>query len=434
MAAKNSIPFTDATLRNLKPKAQDYELGDAGCPGLRLRVAPTGRKVFRWYYQDSKGSRKVKTLGIYDDVTLAEARTALEKAKAEHAEELEFGDAAVQSKIETVNDLAEEFFERRILPHRKRPDVVRAIIDNDVKSSIGKRKLSTLKTPTVRAAVELVVDRGATTHAGKVLAILKQMFRFAVSRGDMAHNPAESLDPLDLGVESNVRDRILDANELRAFWQALDQAPRMSVQVKAGLRVLALTGVRTSELLKAQWTNVNFTKATWTVPVADQKLSPKQAKRAKPWVVPLSPPAIELFRELKTYAVDETEKPLPYVMASTDSAEGYYTDKALGRAVRRLFELKVGHGEDKHPVLSIERFSPHDLRRTMRTHLGKMKIPPHIAERCLNHSLGRIIDTYDQGDYFDERREALNAWANYLLRIVGVVEPGNVALINRGMR
>ncbi|MFI0458770.1 MAG: hypothetical protein ACH254_14320, partial [Candidatus Thiodiazotropha endolucinida] len=56
-------------------------------------------------------------------------------------------------------------------------------------------------------------------------------------------------------------------------------------------------------------------------------------------------------------------------------------------------------------------FSPHDLRRTMRTHLGKMRIPPHIAERCLNHSLGRIVDTYDQGDYLEERRSALDKWA-----------------------
>ena len=54
--------------------------------------------------------------------------------------------------------------------------------------------------------------------------------------------------------------------------------------------------------------------------------------------------------------------------------------------------------------------SPHDLRRTMRTHLGKLRIPPHITERCLNHSLGRIVQTYDLHDYIEERREALERW------------------------
>ncbi|MCG7931503.1 MAG: integrase arm-type DNA-binding domain-containing protein [Candidatus Thiodiazotropha lotti] len=350
MAGKNSIPFTDKALANLKPKAKDYELGDAGCPGLRLRVSPSGKKVFRWYYQEADGKRRVKTLGIYDDISLSKARQDLESLKEQHQEALEHGESLTRDHVAaTVNELAEEFYTRRIVPNRKRPDVVRLILDNDINPTLGKRKLRTLKAPTVRAAVEAVVDRGATTHAGKVLAILKQMFRFGVSRGDMDHNPAEALDPLALGVESNIRDRVLDAKDLKAFWFALDNAPRMSDQVKAGLRVLTLTGVRTSELLKAQWKNVNLKQAEWTIPIADQKLSPKQAKKAKPWVVPLSQQSIVLFEELKSYAVDGKGKPLPYVMASQDSAEGHYTSKALGRAVRRLFELEIKQGEEPPP-------------------------------------------------------------------------------------
>jgi hypothetical protein len=54
----------------------------------------------------------------------------------------------------------------------------------------------------------------------------------------------------------------------------------------------------------------------------------------------------------------------------------------------------------------------------MRTHLGKLRVPPHITERCLNHSLGRIIETYDLGDYIDERREALERWAAYVENLV----------------
>ena len=84
------------------------------------------------------------------------------------------------------------------------------------------------------------------------------------------------------------------------------------------------------------------------------------------------------------------------------------TDKAMGRAVRRLFGLKKADGT---PLLDIPKFSPHDLRRTMRTHLAALRVAPHVAEKCLNHSLGRIIQIYDTGDYFDERKEALERWA-----------------------
>jgi integrase len=61
------------------------------------------------------------------------------------------------------------------------------------------------------------------------------------------------------------------------------------------------------------------------------------------------------------------------------------------------------------------RFTPHDLRSTARSHLGALKIPTVVAERCLNHTLGRMIAIYDQHDYLNERRAALDKWTELLL-------------------
>ena len=83
--------------------------------------------------------------------------------------------------------------------------------------------------------------------------------------------------------------------------------------------------------------------------------------------------------------------------------------------MRRLFT------RGKPPLLAFEgeRPTPHDLRRTVRTHLSKtLRVPPHVAEKCLNHSLGRVFSTYDQGDYLDDRRLALGAWDAYVERLV----------------
>jgi integrase len=65
-----------------------------------------------------------------------------------------------------------------------------------------------------------------------------------------------------------------------------------------------------------------------------------------------------------------------------------------------------------------EQPTPHDLRRTCRTHLGKLGVPPHIAERCLNHALGKIAATYDVHDYLPERRAALETWAKHVSGLV----------------
>ena len=74
--------------------------------------------------------------------------------------------------------------------------------------------------------------------------------------------------------------------------------------------------------------------------------------------------------------------------------------------MRRLFECEA---------LTIEQVRPHDFRRTVRTHLEKLNIAPHIAEKCLNHSLGAINATYNKNSYLDERREALERWEQFLM-------------------
>ncbi len=253
------------------------------------------------------------------------------------------------------------FYERRIKPHRKRPDAVRAVMNYDVIPSLGNMRLSSVSPGAITSMIDKVVDRGATTLAGKILAITKQMFRFAVYRGYLDTSPAESLDPLNHGVKSNVRDRTLTLDEIPLFWRALDRAPRMSPPVRLALKMLLLTGVRSGELRLATWADIDWRKLTWTIPVKNQKLSPAQAKKAKPFIVPLTPMAAGLFRELEKFKIDKTE----FIVAGR--TDGPLTDKVLGRAVRRLFEIKL----DGEPLLNIPLFSPHDLRRTLRTHLGE---------------------------------------------------------------
>jgi integrase len=422
--------FTPAFLDNIKPQPKLYELADSAKPGLRLRVEPSGARTFVWYYKDGPKT-KVLTLGRYGSgegcISLKAARDKLDMAKERHRDGERPERPANAPK--TVSELAEIFYERRILPHRTRPDVVRAILDNDVIPKMGARKLQTLTAPTVAALVESVVDRGAAAHAGKVLAVTKQLFKFAESRGYIDRSPAYALDRKDLGVVDNIRERHLDAGEIRAVWRALNLAPRMSVQMHNGLKILLLTGVRTGELLKAQWEHIDLDKGEWFIPEENSKTTA--------WTVPLVPAVVKLFRELQDVAGKS-----PWVMPSTSekSKTGRIDEKAPGHAFRRLFEVKIKDHEtgEKVPLLAIPPCSPHDFRRTLRTHMDDLKmvdpetgirlsIPPHIAEKCLNHSLGRIERTYNKNTLLKQRRAALEAWADYVDLVVH--DRGNVAVI-----
>jgi integrase len=68
--------------------------------------------------------------------------------------------------------------------------------------------------------------------------------------------------------------------------------------------------------------------------------------------------------------------------------------------------------------IGIANFTLHDLRRTCRTGLARLRVEPHIAERVLNHAQERIAGTYDVHDYLDERRAALDRWADHLRGLV----------------
>ncbi len=448
MPGSNATPpprgLTTRFIETLQPDpARRYEVPDRRSPGLVLRVMPTGKRIFRWYLT-SLG--RVVTIGPFHPaeepppgfVSLKLAREWLDRLKVAYtAGMLDAMEAELQAYLNpprgaavavadesvlTVARVAGEFYERRLLPHRKHPAEARSTLDRDILPRLGPRPIAEVRTPECAHVIEAVVDRGAAGRAAKVLGLLKQLFRFAESRGYIDRNPASPLRGIDLGVVLGSRQRWLTEEEIPLFWTALERDhtdafadaigkvqrhPAMTPQARVGLKILLLTAVRTGELLKARWENVDLAAGLWTVPVRDQKGTLAQARHAKPWVVPLASTALALFKELKALAGDS-----PWVMSS-EAEGGHFTDKSLGRAMRRLFT-------NEPPLLTLPGglAAPHDLRRSARTHLAKLRVPLHVVERALNHSLGRIVQIYDQNDYLDERREALEKWDAYLARLV----------------
>jgi integrase len=408
-------PLTAKGIESLRPRSAAYELSDGGT-GLRLRVTPSGLRVWRWHYRPAAGAaQKVLTLGYHPAMGLAAARNRLDELQAARREERineVLGGGADAPK--TVADLAERFYTLRILPHRRRPEVVRDVLDRDVLPRIGTRKLGGFTTAACRSVVEAVIERGATTHAGRVLQILKQLGRFGVGNAHLQTNPAEPLEAQQLGVVADSSDRWLTADEIVAWWRAID-ASEMTPATRLGLRILLLTGVRTGELLKARWVNVDLEADTWVIPIEDLKLTKKAMRKARPFEVPLAPAAKDMFLALRDLA-----GPSPWVMASDgDSASGHLNDTTLVRAMGRLWSLRRSNDGTWKPLLSMPRATAHDLRRTMRTHYEKtLGVEPHVAERALGHSLGRILDVYAKGEYLPARRDAALRWADYVTRIV----------------
>lgn len=447
--AKPTTPplgFTPAWIASYRPPAGAgrVELGDKHCRGLLLRFDSGGTPSFRCKLQDGDTRRNV-TIGPFamagkvGHVTLVQAREWLhrlrEAARAGRLAEVEkelrawLAEGADQDKPKksdapqgrTVREVAEEWYTRRIASVRTQPESVRRTIDKDILPALGDRAFAEVDELDIGRVIDAVVDRGAKVYAGTVLSHAKQLWRWAQGRGYLKvngvrlANPAAALEAASFRVKKSKRSRFATDVELRRLWTRLEKPlpgfRTMDPVLSLGLRVLILTGVRSGELRRATWAEIDWDEATWTIPAEHQKLKPNQAR--VPWVVPLTPRAVELLRELE--AIGEGS---PYVLPSPSNQPakaGCLAKGSLSRAMMALFDSPIG---GQVALEKAERLTPHDLRRTVRTGLSRLGIRHEVAERCLNHAVGGMEGVYNLHDFLEERREALEKWAAHVETVV----------------
>ena len=382
---------TNIQINNLKPLTnKSYDISCSNVPGLTIRVFASGVKSFR-YDRGKDYKPRTVTYGRFPQLSLTEARYLHEKTKQSHQD----GTLNILHDVpSTVKELAHHWYINSVINTRSRPEAVSQILNHDIIPIIGTIKLRSVTALQVRSTVDQVIKRGATTHAGKVLAIIKQMLTYALSLDLIPYNPALAIKPASIGVTNNMKTRVLTDDEIAVFWGILNN--NKSLVTRIALQVLTLTGLRSGELRQLTWNNVDEENFTITIPVRHQKLTLAQRANSKDFAVPVSTFAMALLLQLK--GLHPT-----YVFAGKNNS--CITDKVLGHYVRRVL---------LRPSVDLAHFTPHDLRRTFRTNLSKLKVELSIAERCLNHSLGRIIQTYDQYDFLDDRRVALKKYSNYI--------------------
>lgn len=402
--------LTDRKLRALAPRDKFYELADR--EGLSVRVSPAGRITFQYRYRIGRRAERLK-IGTYPGVSLAEARIRHGEARklvAAGQSPARQRQAAIRSAAdaETVKELAKEFLDRFVRVERRRPQTAEQMIEADVIPKLGPLRVRDVTRRDVIRMLDAIVDRGAPVQANRTAALVKQMFRYAVERGMIDVNPCGEIRRQTVGGTERPRERVLSAEEIKAFWGRLPLANQIACNPKeriypvskalvAALRLLLVTAQRRGELVKAKWSDVNLDEGTWTIPA-------ENSKNGRAHRVPLSPLAVQLFQELKVEAGEsQYVLPTPHTRKKGDAA---MTERSLTKAAERAQQ-----------VVGIDKWVPHDLRRTSATGFAELGVPPQVIERILNHTMQGILAVYNRHDYFAECKEALNRWALQIRRM-----------------
>jgi integrase len=169
------------------------------------------------------------------------------------------------------------------------------------------------------------------------------------------------------------------------------------------IQLLMLTGCRRDEIGSLQWSEINLKARTITLP-------PARTKNHNEHVVPLTGKALAILQ-----AVQKKRAGREHVFGKGQGGySGWSKSKVALDAAAKLKDWTL-----------------HDIRRTVRTGLGRLGVAPHVAEAVLNHLPAKLIRTYDRNSYEIEKRAALEQWASHLAVAIALANGANVTALDR---
>jgi integrase len=400
--------LTARTIETVKPGRQRREIPDRRMPGLYLVLQPSGAKSWAVRYRHAGTPRK-HTLGSYPAIDLKSARALASKALRAVAEGRDPGREKAQERgaPDTVEAVAAQFLDRHC-KRSNRPSTAEAT-ERQLRLYVLPRWRGRLARDITRRDVldvlDRVVDAGKPIAANRVLAAVRKMFAWAVSRDIIAASPCAGVKP---PAAERSRDRILTDHELRNVWQAADKP--LGGPFGALVKLLILTGQRRDEVAGMKWSEIDLEARLWTLP-------PERVKNDEKHEVPLSAAAVAVLQ-----ALPRIGERFLLTSNGTSPSSGYSKGK------RRLDALLP-------PDMPGWRL--HDLRRTTASGMGRLGINLPVIEKVLNHSSGSfagIAGIYQKHTFAEEKRRALDAWGAFVIDLGSDRPRRNVVRLHKSSR
>ncbi|VVE88412.1 tyrosine-type recombinase/integrase [Pandoraea bronchicola] len=393
MAKRESNLLEDVQLRKWVREGKPIAKSDGGGLTFTLSAAGAASWILRFRHG---GRRQEVTLGRYPDLKLTAARAAAAKRRVALADGVNPADEVRKAKARkdwTVRQLITDYREKVLVTFAASTQSGYGRNLKRVENGIGAMSVQSVGPADIVAEIER--HKLGWVETFTLWCVLRGIFKHAAGKKLIHSNPCAGIQ-LDaiIGKRPEVRKRLmLTDSEL----QVLMNAKMRDVNLYA-VRIALATGVRIGELYTALRSDLHFEEARWHIP---------ESKTGPSMDIPLAPIVIEWFERLLVLA-GASDYVLPARLSNRlDRHEG---DTHVSKdAIREAIDYWIKSHEPK-----IRRFTPHDLRSTMKSHMRKLGVPRDISEMCLNHRLAGVEGIYDQYTYWSERRAALQLWAEFL--------------------
>ena len=381
--------LTDAQVRKIKPLDKKKRYSDE--KGLYLEVTPSCGKFWRLKYRFN-GRESTLTIGSYPEISLAQARRTRDEARIQLYNNID-PNAIKNDRLQQINEstlfksLAMEWMEDRkavITEGTYQRDLT--VFEKDLFPSLGHLPIDQIKGKDILACAKQIEARGAQEMAKRSIPLTGRIFRFAIRKGLIEHDPTthlqEALKPRK--VKHMAR---LDISEFPPFLERMDRY-HGNILVKTALQVMTLTFVRTSELINMEWNEIDFNNHLWRIPAYKMKM-------ALPHIVPLSHQAIELIQSLHPITGNKQ-----FVFYNHSTAKPL-SNNALLSAIRTMGYMgkMTGHG----------------FRGLASTTLHEQGYMHDAIEIQLAHTVGNSVSqAYNHAQHMDYRIKMMQEWSDFI--------------------
>lgn len=423
---RQKATLTDATLQALKPRDKPYKVTDG--EGMYVVVSPSGTKAFRYDYR-LNGNRETLTIGRYLPGTTSRSKdglatldygvvVSLKDARAlrdRASRQVEAGISPSKYKVEkrgqaadsdTFGAWVQKYFEYKADPKsgdEKLADSTlalrKSVYKRILEAPLGKKRLEEIKPPALAALLDKAkADRGPgpAVHARELVLLT---YRFAIGKGFEITNPAELIARKTIAT-FKPRERNLSRQEIKIFFEAL-QRTATAPTLRLAVRFMLLTGVRKGEFIGATWKEIDWDRATWTLPR-------ERMKADREHVVYLSEQSLDILTTLKTCFPSSR-----YLHPGRYNSDEPISNATLNRTIDAAVKLINDERGDKDEPFDI--FSVHDLRRTFSTRLNDALFPEALIEACLAHAKkDQVAAAYNHAKHAAPRRALMQGWADML--------------------
>lgn len=366
-----------------KPKDKPYKLSDGG--GLYLLVNPNGSRYWRLKYRIA-GKEKLLALGVYPDITLAEARQKRADAKKVLAaggdpgqEKQEEKQAKEQAVANSFERLAMEWHSHKSTSWSEGyAEHLLMYLKKDIFPFIGQKAITDISQVEMLNVLRKMEQRGVLDKLKKTRQACRQIFTYAIITGRAEHNPVSDLAGALKSPKQQHYPHLL-VDQIPDFLRALSEYSGSTITRNA-TRLLMLTGLRTIELRASEWVDIDFDKGVWNVPA-------ERMKMRRPHLVPISTQVRELLEEI--HQLTGRGK---YVFPGRNDAGKPMSEASINQVIKRIgYDGKAtGHG----------------FRHTMSTILHEQGYNTAWIETQLAHvDKNSIRGTYNHAQYLDGRRE-----------------------------